>query len=142
MQIHPPLIELFGGRWSLDAPAVAAAWSDDGSMAAFGLGDGTVVLARAAWPGGPEARPRATGGIEVHPPTVPSPPVSRLAAHKGACLALAADGDAGFMSGGADGSVMRIGCNGNANRSTASLERHVDRVTLGSPGRRCTSVTR
>src|ERR1700737_4325081 len=100
MQIPPPLIDLLGGRWCFDAPVAAAVWSGDGSVAAFGLGDGTVALARAEWAGGPEGRAHAAGGIEVHPPTVPSPPVTRVAAHKGACLALAADPGAGFLSGG------------------------------------------
>src|SRR5882757_4643431 len=107
-----PLIELLGGCWRFDAPIRAAVWSGDGSTAAFGLGDGTVALARAEWAGGPQARPRTAGGIEVHPPTDPSPPVSRVAAHKGACLALAADPGAGFLSGGDDGRIVRIDCDG------------------------------
>ena len=90
MEIHPPLIELLGGRWRFEVPAAAAAWSDDGSLVAFALDDGTVALARAEWEGGPEARTRATGGLEVHSPTVSSPPVSRVHAHEGPCRALVA----------------------------------------------------
>lgn len=142
MQIHPPLIELLGGRWSFNAPGATAAWSGDGSVVAFGLGDGTVVLARAEWAGGPQARVRAEGGIEVQPPTVPSPPVSRVAAHKGACLALAVDPGAGFLSGGDDGRVVRIARDGNADGGTPMAERRVDLFTAGPAGWRACAAGR
>jgi WD40 repeat protein len=134
MQIHPPLIELLGGYWRFDAPIEAAVWSGDGSTAAFGLGDGTVALARAEWAGGPEARPRAGGGIEVHPPTDPSPPVSLVAAHKGGCLALAADPDAGFLSGGVDGRIVRIGRDGTTDRGTPLTEQSIYLLATGPAG--------
>jgi WD40 repeat protein len=142
MQIHPPLIELLGGRWRFDAPVAAAAWSGDGSVAAFGLGDGAVALVRAEWAGGPEARAHAAGGIEVYPPSVPSPPVSRVAAHKGACLALVADPGVGFLSGGDDGRIVRISREGAADRGTALAERRVDLLAAGPAGWRASAAGR
>src|SRR5690349_12691264 len=126
MDIHPPLIDLLGGYWRFEAPVTAAAWSPDGLVAAFGLGDGTVVLARTRWPGGPEVRTRASGGLEVVPPTVPSPPVSRIAAHKGACRVLAAQ-PGGFLGLGADGTVLRIAADGHVEEDTGLAGSRVER---------------
>jgi WD40 repeat protein len=142
MQIHPPLIELLGGRWSFDAPVATAAWSSDGSVVAFGLGDGAVVLARAEWAGGPQARVRAEGGIEVQPPTVPSPPVSRIAVHKGACVAVVVDAGAGFLSVGDDGRIVRIARNGTPDGGAPMAERRVDLLTVGPAGWRACAAGR
>jgi WD40 repeat protein len=137
MEIHPPLIEMLGGRWRFEAPVAAAAWSGDGSVAAFALADGAVALARADWPGGPEVRTRATGGLEVHPPTVPSPPVSRVSAHKGPCRALVARPGVGFLSGGEDGRVVCIGLDGTADAGTRPAERRVDLLAAGPASWAC-----
>ena len=78
-----------------DAPAAACAFSRDGATAAFALGDGSVrsIPADIAVPA-PEA----------------APPV-----HGGAVLALVGDpaGD-GFISGGDDGRLLRLGADGAA----------------------------
>ena len=142
MDIHPPLIELLGGHWRFEQPVTAAAWSGDGSVAAFGLGDGTVALARARWPGGPEVRARASGGLEVHPPPTPNPPVSRLAAHSGACRALVAEPGAGFLSGGEDGRVLRIGRDGTVEPDAELAVSRVDLLAAGAAGWRACAAGR
>jgi WD40 repeat protein len=101
-----PLVELLGARWSLQAPVVGLAWLTD-EVCAFGLGDGTVAFARAVWDGAPHVRKRQGGGAELIAATSEPPPVVRIAAHKGACLAIAAGG-AGALSGGADGRLAYI----------------------------------
>jgi WD40 repeat protein len=139
MEIHPPLSELLGGHWSFDAPVAAAAWSNDGSVTAFALGDGAVALARAEWEGGPEVRIGATGGVEVRPPTIPSPPVSRVLAHEGPCRALVAQGDGGFLSGGEDGRVARIGLDGSIDASARPTGRRIHLLAAGLAGWACAS---
>ena len=79
------LLNTRGNAHDLSAPVVAAAFA--GGMAGFALGDGTVRFAS-----GPEWR------------TVP--------AHGGAVLCLAAHPVAGFLSGGDDGRLNRIGPDG------------------------------
>ncbi|MEO8716168.1 MAG: WD40 repeat domain-containing protein [Acetobacteraceae bacterium] len=131
---QPPLIDLLGASWRLDSIIVGAAWSADGSVAAFGLGDGTVALARARWEGGPKAGARAEGGIEVTLATSPRPPVSRVQAHKGACLALTADPSGGFLSGGADGRRVRLAGDGTAHPRTEFDGRLIELVAAGNSG--------
>jgi WD40 repeat protein len=83
-----------------DAPAAACAFSRDGTIAAFALGDGSVRLLPAdIAAAAPDAAPPLHGG-----------PL-----HSGAVLALVGDpaGD-GFMSGGDDGRLLRIGADGVA----------------------------
>jgi WD40 repeat protein len=134
MEIHPPLMELLGGHWRFEAPIAAAVWSDDGSVAAFALGDGGVALARAEWEGGPAVRMRATGGVEVHPPTVPSPPVSRVLAHEGPCRALIAQPGGGFLSSGEDDRIVRIGLDGSIDAGTWPGARRIDLLAAGPAG--------
>src|ERR1700761_574492 len=107
MDLHPPLIDLLGASWRFEVPITGVAWSLDGSVAAFGLGEGSILLARARWSGGPDVRARASGGVEGIPPTVARPPVSRLAVHNRASRTIAAV-SGGFLSLGADGDVWRI----------------------------------
>jgi len=78
-----------------DAPVAACAFSRDGATAAFALGDGSVRSIPA--------------DIAVSAPA-PNPPV-----HGGAVLALVGDpaGD-GFISGGDDGRLLRLGADGAA----------------------------
>jgi WD40 repeat protein len=139
MDIHPPLIELLGGRWRFEAPVAAVAWSADGSVAAFALSDGAVALVGAAWGGGPQARPRATGGLEVHPPTVPGPPVSRILAHEGPCRALIAQPGGGLLSGGEDGRVARISLDGSVDVGAQPAMQRVELLAGGSAGWACAS---
>ena len=78
-----------------DAPVAACAFSKDGSIAAFALGDGRVRLLPA------DLKETAAAAAE---------PV-----HKGVVLSLIADpaGD-GFVSGGDDGRLLRIAADGTA----------------------------
>lgn len=136
MAVNPPLIGLLGAQWDLGARIVGAAWSGDGAVAAFGIADGTVALARAEWQGGPQLRQRAGGGVEVSPPTEPNPPLSRVRVHENACRALVADPAGGFLSGGADGRLVRLGADGAAETLDAFPGRAVDCVAAGRAGRR------
>ena len=140
MNLHPPLVELLGARWGFATPVVGAAWNADGRLAGFGLGDGAVVMARATWDGGPSVKARAGGGIEVVPPQVTSPAVSRIAVHRGACRALASDGLGGFVTGGADGCLAQVSADGEVHAGTAFAGREVTRVAGAEGGwRACAS---
>jgi hypothetical protein len=133
----PPLVDLIGARWQLEAPVAGIAW--DGDLAAFGLGDGTVALARGRWDGGPSLVPRssgggASGGAELIPASQPAPPAMRAWVHDGTCLGLAADAAGGFLSGGDDGRLARIESDGTVEAVAAFPDAWVDPVAAGAAG--------
>ena len=99
----PPLLDLLGACWRIDVPVVGVSWHGD--VAGFGLGDGTLAMARRSWPGAPALAPREGGGTQLHPATAPQPPLSRQKIHQGAILSIATDHAGGFLTGGDDGSV-------------------------------------
>jgi WD40 repeat protein len=93
--------------WELGAYAVAAA--ENGRLLAMGFGDGTVRLFDSETP---DAAP-----VVVN-------------AHKGACLALAADIDkGGFVSGGDDGKFVKIAAIGSTETLWESKGKWVEHVT-------------
>ena len=112
MNAPPPLIELLGARWVTEAPVVALAWDATGRHAGFALGDGSVALAASEWPGGPALKPRQSGGVDFVPAREPPLPVARFSVHDGTCLALAADPEGGFLSGGDDGRLVHLKVDG------------------------------
>lgn len=87
-----------------DAYVTALAWS--GGTVAFALGDGTLRLTDAAGE-------------------------RSIAAHDGAPLAIAAYGD-GFVSGGDDGRVMRIGADGAAGELHRARGKFIERVAVST----------
>ncbi|MEA3123815.1 MAG: hypothetical protein QOD67_834, partial [Caballeronia sp.] len=115
MNAPPPLIEMLGARWVTEAPVVALAWDFAGLNAGFALGDGTVALAAGEWPGGPALKPRQSGGVEFVQAREPPAPVARFSVHDGTCLALAADPEGGFLSGGDDGRLVHLKPDGTSN---------------------------
>ncbi len=135
----PPLLDVLGARWTLDAPVVGVAWDED--LAGFGLGDGSVAMARAEWAGAAELEP-CNGGLSLTPATALPPPVSRQRVHQGACLDIAALSDGGFLTGGDDGRLIRTTENG----VTAELENHAGRsigwVAAGAAGWNAAAVGR
>ena len=92
-----------------DAPVAACAFSRDGKTVAFALGDGRVRLLPA------DVKEAAAGAAE---------PV-----HKGAVLSLIADpvGD-GFISGGDDGRLLRIGPDGSATEIANHKGKWIDKL--------------
>jgi WD40 repeat protein len=92
-----------------DAPAAACAFSRDGATVAFALGDGSVRLLPA--------------DIDAAAPDA-TPPV-----HGGAVLALVGDptGD-GFISGGDDGRLLRIGLDGAATELSNHKGKWIDHL--------------
>ncbi|MDI1285778.1 MAG: WD40 repeat domain-containing protein [Reyranella sp.] len=92
-----------------DAPVAACAFSRDGTAVAFALGDGSVR--------------RLPADIAATPSDA-SPPV-----HGGAVLALVADpaGD-GFVSGGDDGRLLRIGADGAATELFSQKGKWIDHL--------------
>jgi WD40 repeat protein len=106
------LLDARGITHALDAFVVAAAFDADSRLAAFALGDGTVRIAALA-------DPKTTTAIR---------------AHAGACLALCADAvPGGFLSGGDDGQLRRIGPEG-ARTLAAWPGKWIEHV-LAHPGR-------
>lgn len=132
---HRPLIEWLGARWALGAPVVGAAW--DGAVAGFGLRDGTIALASPHWEDGPRLVPRDGGGTELHPAKTPPPPVIRAMAHRGACLAIAADHAGGFLSGGDDGRLVLTTADGEARELLLIRDARIDHVAAVPGARAC-----
>ncbi|OWJ69214.1 WD40 repeat domain-containing protein [Inquilinus limosus] len=135
-----PLIELIGARWQLEAPVVGAAW--DGDVAGFGLGDGTLALARGRWDGGSRLVPRAGGGAELVPAQQSAPPVMRAGVHDGACLGLVADPAGGFLCGGDDGRLARVAADGTVVAIASFPGAWADPVAAGPLGRAACAVGR
>ncbi len=106
-----PLVDLLGARWAMGVAVTGAAWFGTAGVAAFGLADGTLAVARASWDGMASLRPRDGGGVELVPATAEPPPVMRAGVHAGACLAVAAAGDT-VISGGVDGRLARVCADG------------------------------
>ena len=107
------LLDSRGVQAELDAFVVSARFDRGGAMAAFALGDGTLRLIRprtAAW--------------------------TRVAAHDGAILALAADAaPAGWISGGDDGKFLRIGADGDVAETSSHGMKWVDTVAAFTDGK-------
>jgi hypothetical protein len=129
-----PLIELLGARWDMAAPVVGVAWDRSGEVAAFGLGDGTIALARRQWKGGPFLQSRQGGGTELVPAREAPPPVSRTPVHAGACLGVVADCGAGFLSGGDDGRLVRTACDGAVSELACFAGKWADPVAASGAG--------
>ncbi|MDP2329517.1 MAG: WD40 repeat domain-containing protein [Reyranella sp.] len=92
-----------------DAPVAACAFNRDGTAVAFALGDGSVR--------------RLPADIAAAAPAPPAP------VHGGAVLALVADpaGD-GFVSGGDDGRLLRLGADGTATELSSQKGKWVDHL--------------
>jgi WD40 repeat protein len=135
----PPLLDVLGACWMLDAPVVGVAW--DGDLAGFGLGDGSVAMGRAQWEGAPQLSP-CEGGTKLTPAAGPPPPMMRQRVHQGACLSVAAQPGGGFLTGGDDGGLARTTADG----ATTELERYpgewVDLVAAGAAGWNAAAVGR
>jgi WD40 repeat protein len=120
------LLDHRGVGRDLGAWVVGAAFARDGRTAAFALGDGTLRLARIA------AMAEEWGRAEAHP--------------GGACLALAADAapGTGFLSGGDDGRLVRVGAADGAVQEVAQLGamKWVEQVASHESGLRAASVGR
>jgi hypothetical protein len=139
---HQPLLDLLGARWQMAAPVVGAAWDNATGLAGFGLGDGSVALARATWRGAAATRPRDGGGIDLIPATAPPPPVSRSQPHQGACLTIVADAQGGFLCGGDDGFLVHLGTDGTARNVASVADAWIDPVASGAGGARACAVRR
>jgi len=103
-----PLLDMLGACWSFAEPVVALAWSHDDGTAAFALGGGHLAIVDTHWPKGPRVEARPGGGVALLPADSPAPRPLRAACHPGTCLALAADAQGGFLSGGDDGRVVLV----------------------------------
>ena len=127
----PPLLDVLGAQWALDVPVVGVEW--DGDCAGFALGDGSVAIGRSDWDGAARLE-RVDGGTHLTPATAGPPPLIRQRVHDGACLSIAAQPGHGFMTGGDDGAVVQIGCNGTAE---AMAQHPGDWVTHVAAGAGC-----
>ena len=104
-----------------DAPVAACAFSRDGKIAAFGLGDGRVRLLPA------DVKDAADAAAE---------PV-----HKGAVLSLIADPlNDGFVSGGDDGRLLRLAADGSATEISHQKGKWIDRLAAHRGGMIAASV--
>jgi hypothetical protein len=128
-----PLLDMLGARWRVEVPATSVAWAGLSEFAGFALGDGSLALAPAAWEGGPMLRVRESGGIELVAATDAAPPVARVPVHRGACLSVVIDPEAGFLTGGADGQITRVLADGEI-RVIARLDGPAAHITTGRGG--------
>ncbi|HYF06446.1 MAG TPA: WD40 repeat domain-containing protein [Acetobacteraceae bacterium] len=113
------LLETRGQSRDLGAWVVGAVFARDGASCAFGLGDGTLRIARTAAPGDPW---------------------TEAPAHGGACLALSADGASGFLSGGDDGRLVAAGPDGTVVEIARYGSRWVEHVASHESGLRAAAV--
>ena len=108
------LLESRGAAFELEAFVVGAAFDRAGTQLAFALGDGTIRLA------------------DLQAPAT----MDMCEAHDGAVLALSADArPRGFVSGGDDGRLMRIGPDGHAQKIGAFGGKWVEQVSVFSDGK-------
>jgi hypothetical protein len=112
-QGNPPLLDMLGVSWNLEAPVVDVAWDHAGASMAFALGDGSLAVVLGSWQRGPRLEARPGGGVTLHAAEDAPVPPRRAIVHDGACLALAADPAGGFLSGGDDGRVVHMPISGN-----------------------------
>ncbi|HEY1999609.1 WD40 repeat domain-containing protein [Paraburkholderia sp.] len=136
MNAPPLLIELLGATWVTGAPVVAAAWDTAGQCAGFALGDGTLALATGTWDGGPQLKPRESGGVEFVQAQAPPAPLARYSVHEGTCLALAADPAGGFLSGGDDGRLVHLDLDGSSEVLVEAAGAWIDLVAASPAGGR------
>ena len=142
MSAPPQLIDLLGACWTLGAPVAALAWTRGEAgceLAGFALGDGTLAMAPGAWEGAPRLEERAGGRITLIPgdPDKQKPPLSRLAVHRGAALALAGDSGDGFLSGGEDGRFVRVSAEGEVRLLAEFPGLRVEHAAAGGAWRAC-----
>lgn len=140
---NPPLLDMLGVSWNLEAPVVDLAWDYSGNSMAFALGDGSLAVALGSWQRGPSLQPRPGGGgvslVEAQEP--PAPP--RIAiVHEGSCLALAADPAGGFLSGGDDGRVVHMPLSGVGSVLAHLPDSWIDNVATSREGSRAWSCGR
>jgi WD40 repeat protein len=100
----------------LGAWVIGAAFGREGRSCAFALGDGSVRLA------------------------APDGDWASVAAHDGACLAIAPDGKDGVLTGGDDGRLMHIASDGTAAEVASYGSRWVDHVASHESGLRAAAV--
>ncbi|MCK8785311.1 WD40 repeat domain-containing protein [Roseomonas sp. NAR14] len=113
------LLDRRGTTQALDAWVIGLAFARDGATVAYALGDGTLRLAD---------------------PAAPDAPWRTVAAHDGACLALAADGRSGFLSGGDDGTLALTAPDGTTAPLASFGAKWVDHVATHESGLRAAAV--
>jgi WD40 repeat protein len=110
------LLDSRGRGEDLGAWVIGLAFGHEGRSCAFALGDGTVRLATMA------------------------EPWRSVAAHDGACLAIAPDCKDGVITGGDDGRLMRISPDGAASEIARYGSKWVDQVASHDSGLRAAAV--
>jgi WD domain, G-beta repeat len=132
-----PLLDVLGGGWSLGVAVVAADWNAD--LAGFALRDGSVVLARAEWEGGPVLAPRPAGGLELRPGE-PPPPLARETARPDGCLTLRTV-QGSFLCGGGNVVLARVGVELPATTAEI-LPAKAERFAIAAGGKYATALGR
>lgn len=99
-------------QWRLDAYIESAAFSPDGGLAAFALGDGRLAVIECS-----------TGQASFFKP------------HKGSCLSVAAHPAAGFITGGDDGLLAYTSPGGETGEITCLPGRWIERMAASPDGR-------
>lgn len=109
------LFDLLARRWQATAAVAAACFAAEGA-AAFATADGKVLIAGDPDPEPPEARIRITGDLgqlTIRPRSLDAPPLVAVTGLADRAPPLAVAGD-GFLTGDADGRVLRLGVDGTA----------------------------
>jgi WD40 repeat protein len=141
-QLNPPLLDILGVSWNLEAPVVDLAWDHAGGSMAFSLGDGTLAVVLGSWQRGPRLQPRPGGGVALVEAEEPAVPPRKAVVHEGSCLALAADPAGGFLSGGDDGRVVHMPLSGDGAVLAHLPDAWIDNVATSPEGIRAWSSGR
>ncbi len=113
------LLDSRGLSRDLGAWVVGLAFGRDGASCGFGLGDGTVRIARVA---------------------APAEDWTTAEAHGGACLAFCADARTGFLSGGDDGRLVQVTPDGTPTEIAKFGSRWIEHVAAHESGLRAAAV--
>jgi hypothetical protein len=141
-QGNPPLLDMLGVSWNLEAPVVDLAWDHANASMAFALGDGSLAVVLGGWQRGPRLEGRPGGGVTLQAAEDAPVPPRRAIVHQGSCLALAADPAGGFLSGGDDGRVVHMPISGNGAVLAHLPDSWIDNVATSREGVRAWSAGR
>jgi hypothetical protein len=139
---NPPLLDMLGVSWNLEAPVVDLAWDHASASMAFALGDGSLAVVLGSWQRGPHLQARPGGGVTLQAAEEAPVPPRRAIVHEGSCLALAADPAGGFLSGGDDGRVVHMPISGDGAVLAHLPDAWIDNVATSREGVRAWSSGR
>ena len=136
MNSTPPLLDLLGVSWPVEAPVIAVAWDAHNRTLAGALDNGMLLLGDGVWQQGPTLVTRPGGGATVVAAREPAAAPLRLRAHANHCLAMRTDRLGGFLSGGDDGRLVHTSTAGNCSQLSVQRGQALAALDAGGVGLR------